>query len=213
MDDRSDGHLLAAWGRGETLAFDTLVRRHQGPLLRHAAALLGEGGSPEDAVQETFLRLAEKPPTLSASAQGDPAAERAVLACWLHRVTRNLCLDAMRSERRRRKREEWVAAREESADGLTSVEEEETRQAVERSLSRLPADQREVLVLRLLGERTYKEIAEITGKKVGTIGWLISVGLKTLGRELAPLIGAADVAHSPDAPGTTRAARLQGELS
>ena len=106
--------------------------------------------------------------------------------------------------------------REESADGLASVEEEETRQAVERSLSRLPADQREVLVLRLLGERTYKEIAEITGKKVGTIGWLISVGLKTLGRELAPLLGAADVAHSPHAPGApgaVRAARLQGELS
>ena len=57
-----------------------------------------------------------------------------------------------------------------------------------RELARLPVDQREVLVLRLLDERSYKEIAEITGKKIGTVGWLISVGLKELGQRLGPLM-------------------------
>ncbi len=209
MDDRSDGHLLAAWSRGETLAFEALVRRYQGPLLRHAGALLGEG-SPEDVVQEAFLRLAERPPALPADVEGDPAAERAVLASWLHRVTRNLCLDAMRSERRRRTREERAAASEASAGGLAAVEEADTRLAVEQSLARLPADQREVLVLRLLGDRSYREIAEITGKKIGTIGWLISVGLKTLSRELAPLVGLRSEAP---AFGEAQASRLQGGLS
>ena len=41
-----------------------------------------------------------------------------------------------------------------------------------RALAPLAPEQREVLVLRLLGERCYKEIAEITGKKIGTVGWL-----------------------------------------
>ena len=81
-----------------------------------------------------------------------------------------------------------MAARDESAGGLDAVEAEDTRAAVERGLTRLPEDQREVLVLRLFGDRSYKEIAEITGKKVGTIGWLISVGLKALSTELAPLV-------------------------
>jgi RNA polymerase sigma-70 factor (ECF subfamily) len=58
---------------------------------------------------------------------------------------------------------------------------------VEAELQKLPGDQREVLVLRLLGERSYKEIAEITGKKVGTVGWLVSEGLKALSANLAPL--------------------------
>lgn len=207
MDDRSDGHLLAAWSQGETLAFDVLVLRYQGPLLRHAGALLGDGRSPEDVVQETFLRLAEKPPTLPPEVAGDPVAERAVLASWLHRVTRNLCLDAMRSERRRRTREEEVAVLEASSGGLALVEEADTREAVEQSLARLPADQREVLVLRLLGDRSYREIAEITGKKIGTIGWLISVGLKTLSRELAPLVGFPSEAP---ALGEAQASGLQG---
>jgi len=68
------------------------------------------------------------------------------------------------------------------------VEANDTRAAVQKSLGRLPRDQCEVLVLRLLGEKSYREIAEITGKKTGTVGWLVSVGLKALGAELTPLL-------------------------
>ena len=46
-------------------------------------------------------------------------------------------------------------------------------------------------MLRLIGERSYREIADITGKKVGTVGWLISEGLDALGRELAHLLPGA----------------------
>src|SRR5262245_54588462 len=64
MDQPSDGALLAAVRSGEPSALNELVLRHQGVLLRHARALLGEGGPFEDAVQETFLRLLERPPVL-----------------------------------------------------------------------------------------------------------------------------------------------------
>ena len=47
-----------------------------------------------------------------------------------------------------------------------------------------------MLVLRLLSERSYKEIAEITGKPIGTVGWLVSIGLKALSEALAPVLGA-----------------------
>jgi RNA polymerase sigma-70 factor (ECF subfamily) len=94
----------------------------------------------------------------------------------------------MRAEKRRKRREEDVAANEGHTGGLETVESRDTRAAVERELERLPVDQREVLVLRLLGDRSYKEIAEITGKNIGTVGWLISVGLKALGEGLEPLL-------------------------
>ena len=48
-----------------------------------------------------------------------------------------------------------------------------------------------MLVLRLLGDKSYREIADITGKKIGTVGWLVSVGLKALSAELAPLLSVA----------------------
>src|SRR4030095_6375942 len=107
--------------------------------------------------------------------------ERVQLLSWLHKVTRNACMDTIRSDSRRKRREHEVAAREGAEGGVATVEERDTRALVERELSKLPVDQREVLALRLMGERSYKEIAEITGKNVGTVGWLISVGLKALG--------------------------------
>jgi RNA polymerase sigma-70 factor, ECF subfamily len=187
----SDGELLESHRRGEAGAFTTLVLLHQATLLRHARAILGAGSPYEDVVQEVFLRLAQSPPVLPEEARGDPRLERAHLLSWLHKVTRNCCMDTIRSEGRRRRRESDAAPGEAAPDshsGVTTVEELDTRAAVERELAKLPVDQREVLVLRLLGDRSYKEIAEITGKKIGTVGWLVSVGLKTLAKELEPLL-------------------------
>ena len=113
-------------------------------------------------------------------------------------------MDAMRAETRRRRREESAAAPEATGGGLASVEAEDTRAAVERELMQLPVDQRDVLVLRLLAERSYREIAEITGKKVGTVGWLISEGLSTLSRRLAHLVDPNTGPESGSALGALR---------
>ena len=196
MTDRNEAELLERFHAGAQDAFAELVRMHQGPLLRYARGLLGSGSAYEDVVQEAFLKLAQSPPVISAEGEG--------LGPWLFRVARNLCMDVMRSETRRKKREETVAAREATAGGIQAVEARDTRQAVEQKLAGLPVDQRDVLVLRLLGDKSYKEIAAITGKKIGTVGWLVSEGLKALSSELAPLFHG----ESPSS-----ASRLQGETS
>lgn len=193
----SDGALIERLGRGDGSALAPLVERYQGALLRHARALVGDDSAHHDVVQETFLKLLERPPVLPDAVRGDLQAESAHLASWLHTVTRNGCMDTLRSEKRRRQREESVAstetARESHSGGAGLVEERDTRAAVERGLESLPPDQREVLVLRLVAERSYKEIAEITGRKIGTVGWLISEGLTALADKLGPLL---DVASS-----------------
>jgi len=172
-----------------------LVERHQSVLSGHARALLGFGGAVEDVVQEVYLRLLEHPPEIPPEHAGDADAERAHLRSWLHKVTRNCCMDTIRADSRRRSREQVAAvpdvAPRRAAAGAEAVELHDTRAAVERELSKLSEDQREVLVLRLLGERSYKEIAEITGKKIGTVGWLISEGLQRLSEQLAPLVEGA----------------------
>lgn len=183
----SQAQLLDAFRAGDRAAFAELVQIHQGPLLRMARCLLGWSSTYEDVVQEAFLKLAQVPPTLPEEVVGDLRREHAQLSSWLHKVTRNLCMDVMRSETRRRKREKVVALNEAADGGQSSVDARDTRDAVVQKLGRLPVDQREVLVLRLLGDKSYREIADITGKKVGTVGWLISVGLKALSVELAPL--------------------------
>lgn len=187
----SDGDLLAAWhARRDPDAFAALVRAHEAVLIHHAIGLVGDRSRAEDVVQEVFLKLANKPPVLPDDVVGDAERERAQTRSWLHRVTRNACMDTLRTEKRRKRREEEAAGSEATSGGVERVEQDDTRAAVERGIEQLPNDQREVLVLRLIGERSYREIAEITGKKVGTVGWLISEGLNALSRDLAHLVPA-----------------------
>jgi RNA polymerase sigma-70 factor, ECF subfamily len=215
----SDGELLSAFRNGDATAFTDLVELHQGTLLRHARALLGPGSLYEDAVQEVFLKLAQSPPEIPEEAAGDPRLERTHLLAWLHTVTRNCCMDTIRAEKRRKRREGDVATAEASEGGHSAIEGNDTRAAVEREIGKLPVEQREVLVLRLLSERSYKEIAEITGKPIGTVGWLVSLGLKALSEALTPVLG-RELATEPvrstrNEPGAA-SARLdvvRGELS
>jgi RNA polymerase sigma-70 factor, ECF subfamily len=219
MTDTSDGQLLREFRSGDRSAFSALVIRHEAALLRHARALLGSGSAYEDVVQEVFLKLAQVPPEIPPECNGDAEIERLHLTAWLHKVTRNACMDVMRSESRRRRREHDAASEEGHTGDIALVEERDTRAAVRRELDKLPVDQREVLVLRLLDERSYKEIADVTGKKIGTVGWLISVGLKTLGEKLEPLMrgerGDEGRRAASESRGTspTRLDLVQGELS
>ncbi|MBI4880055.1 MAG: RNA polymerase sigma factor [Planctomycetes bacterium] len=188
MTEPTDADLLRSWRRGDATAFAALVDRYQGPLLAFARFLPCGASGAEDVVQEVLLRLARNPPELPRETAEEQRPPEARLASWLYRVTRNCAMEQVRSDARRRIREERTAPREMLEGGPPAIEQDDTRRAVEEGLLALAEDQREALVLRLFGERSYREIAEITGQKAGTVAWLISEGLKTLSRRLAPLL-------------------------
>ena len=183
MEDLSTAELLKRARARDEAAFAELVKRHQAVLLRTARGLLGPGGAHEDAVQETFWKLCRKPPHLT---DEDPELQERQLGRWLLQVTRNHCMDQARQETRRRRRERASARPESTPGGIDRVETADEGQRVEQMLHTLPEAQREVLVLRLCSEKSYREIAEMTGRTVGTVGWLISQGLKELTARLEP---------------------------
>ncbi len=183
--ERTNAWLLSRWHDGDVAAFRELVRRHQGTLLSYARFLPTGPELAEDVVQETFLRFARTPPELPPETEGNERLAKAHLVSWLLRVTRNCAMETIRSEVRRTRRERLVSPPEAVPGGQSSVEHADTRRAVEEGISRLPDAQREVLVLRLLGDRSYRDIASITGKKPGTVAWLVSEGLKSLTHVLA----------------------------
>ncbi|MFT4542134.1 MAG: RNA polymerase sigma-70 factor (ECF subfamily) [Planctomycetota bacterium] len=207
MTRKNDATPLQLHRAGDPSAFAELVERHQSALLRLARMLLGRGQAHDDVVQEAFLRLAQKPPLFDDGI--DPKAERARLASWLYTVTRNICMDVLRAETRRKSRERAAAAEEACEGGLRAVDAADTRALVEARLMALPVDQREVLVLRLLLEKSYREIAEITGKTIGTVGWIVSVGLKALSSDLEPLLAGA-AGQSTGIKRTERNGQAQG---
>jgi RNA polymerase sigma-70 factor (ECF subfamily) len=109
--------------------------------------------TPDDVVQEAFVRLAGQPAPPS-----DPVA-------WLYRVVRNGAISAARSDRRRRRHEaaaasgEWFLPAEPSAlDGTVAT----------AAIESLPLEEREVIVAHVWGGLTFGQIAEITGVSSST---------------------------------------------
>jgi RNA polymerase sigma-70 factor (ECF subfamily) len=142
---------------------------------QHAAALVLYArqwcATPEDVVQEAFVKLAAQRPV-----------PENVLA-WLYRVVRNGALTAARTERRRRKHEAIAAAR------LPSwfVPSEGTRldgEAATAALQTLPIEERETLVAHLWGGLTFEQIGEVTGVSSSTAHRRYLAGLSALRERL-----------------------------
>jgi RNA polymerase sigma-70 factor (ECF subfamily) len=153
----NDGDELRRFLGGDHGAFALLLERHQAPLLRYAAHLLGPGeagDTAEDAVQETFLRLLREAKSLVANES---------LAPWLFRVCRNLCADVQRKEVRMQQRHRRVAVPDLDEPGPAGIEVEEERGKVRELLGRLPAAEREILVLKVLEGKSFREIQALQG--------------------------------------------------
>jgi RNA polymerase sigma-70 factor (ECF subfamily) len=156
---------------------DVEALRHA--LLGYCYRLLGAAGEAEDAVQETMIRAYRDLETF------DPG--RASLTTWVHRIAHNVCVDLLRSDRRRAQPMglspepaseppgeplsgvHWVEPMPDSrllisADPATQlVERESVRLAFVAALQHLSATQRAVLVLRDVLRFTAAETALIVG--------------------------------------------------
>jgi RNA polymerase sigma factor (sigma-70 family) len=124
----------------------------------HAAALCLYArqwcACPEDVVQVAFCKLASQ-----SAWPDDPPA-------WLFKVVRNAALDAAKSDRRRRKREEKVARpvhwfQEASIDGIDAA-------VAVSALEALPAELREVIIARLWGDLSLAQISELMDCSITT---------------------------------------------
>ena len=124
--------------------------------------------TPEDVVQESFIKLArqKEPPY-------HPVA-------WLYRVVRNRAISESRSEQRRKNHEGRVAAK---APLWFMPSEDPTKldaQQATRSLESLPMDQREIIVAHLWGGLTFEQIAELVGGSAPTCWRRYTAGLAAL---------------------------------
>lgn len=178
----TDQQLLAAYISGRDVdCLGHLCLRYEQSLLRFVGRLLGDPEMAQDVVQEAFLEVARHPRRLTR-----------VENChnWLLRVVRNLGMTHLRRVARQRKHVAAVARQapvEPAGVAPEAVlEADETRAEVHAALTRLPTRQRELLLLRVQENKSYREIAEITGLTATNVGYLLHQALRTLGRQLAP---------------------------
>ncbi len=116
----------------------------------------------DDVVQEAFLRAYRFFPSFRG---GDPRP-------WLLAIVRNTCWTWLRANRSREAPVDLDGA-DEPVETAASAEEDLLRRAdgarLTRALEELPAEFREVVVLREIEDLSYREIAEVAGIPVGTV--------------------------------------------
>lgn len=148
--------LLARGGLND--AFDTLIRRHQRPVLRVALRSLGEASLAADVAQNTFVALLRALPDYRPSGQ---------FKAFLYRILLNQCRMARRSERSlQRALDQASNAAEANAHEVLLREQ---RRDIERALLGLSDKLREVVVLRFGADFNYDEIGQTLGIPTGTV--------------------------------------------
>jgi RNA polymerase sigma-70 factor (ECF subfamily) len=199
--ERTDEELLAAYRHGDAGAFELLLGRHRAPLFTFLVRMLGDKEKAEDLAQEAFLRVIK-------SAQS--WEQRARFQTWLYTIARNLCVDAARRDRFRRadsldeQGPDGERARVESVAGngidpARGAQSAFLRPLLQKALLGLPAEQREVFVLREQTGVPFKEISEILGVNENTVKSRMRYAIEGLRKALRAVgIDAETAAEEPD---------------
>lgn len=154
----SDAELVASAQAGNLEAFETLVRRHLGAVHGHALRFFGERGAAEDAAQEVFVKVYRS----LADFDG-----RSAFPTWLFRVTRNVCLDMFRQQKRRATPVDPAELpHSSSADFSDSVVLSE---ALESALRTLNPEERDAFNAVTLFGLSYEMAGEALGVPAGTV--------------------------------------------
>jgi RNA polymerase sigma-70 factor (ECF subfamily) len=157
-------------------AIQHVYRLHAGGIYRYALSQLGERAAAEDVVAEVFLRLMD---TIERyEYRGVP------LQAYLFRIARNQIVDLQR----RRGRLSGLDALSESAqlslDPAVLAEKRLSWADLQRMLTRLTDEQRQVVLLKFVEEMDTREIAMVMGKSEGAVKGLQHRAFESLRRLL-----------------------------
>ena len=165
---QTDAALLSAYQTGSSAAIEELVYRYKDRIYTAIAVLVKDRNLAEDIFQETFLKVIR-------TIKNGGYSEQGKFLPFALRVAHNLCMDHFRRVRQHipitlpdgRDLSEILPLGEASHAG-EKMERRQTHEGIRHLVNLLPDEQREVIVLRMYGEHSFKEIAAQTGVSINT---------------------------------------------
>jgi RNA polymerase sigma-70 factor (ECF subfamily) len=186
-EEVSDEALMVRFQRGERSAFATLVRRHKTAIYNFVLRQVRVASVAEDLVQDVFVKVVQN--------AGDFKHE-ARFTTWAYAIARNLCIDHLRKMSLRRHPSldhsdsgEGPTLGERTADVRPSVDRvaigNELAARIVEAVEQLPQEQREVFLLREIGNVPFKDIAEMTKVPENTVKSRMRYALERLQETLS----------------------------
>ncbi len=170
----ADEELYRQFAEGDERAFAVLLDRYGNRVLGYLTRFFGDREMATDLTQDVFLRVIQA---------ADDFRGQSSFATFVFRIVRNLCIDVMRARAARpdagalpldgdggddsRPLSEVVAGPSPEGDARTFSNELST--ALEAGLVKLPAEQREVFLMREVEGLRFGEIADVLGVNENTV--------------------------------------------
>src|SRR5450755_3253362 len=209
MSGETDEQLMHAYRAGDARAFEVLLERHERKVWGFLRRSVGDATVAEDLLQEVFLRV------IKARAEWKGEAK---FTTWVYAIARNLCVDHARRAVHRDARSldaptradeenpetlhDRLASNERDAEG--SASDGEVRARVDAAVAALPADQREVFLLREVMDMPFAEIAVVVGAPEPTVKSRMRYALERLREALDDLRAGAAPRRSAGPSGGAR---------
>ncbi len=157
-----DALLVKNYVEGNENALATLIKRHESKIYGFIYSKIADRDISNDIFQDTFIKVIK---TLKSNSYN----EEGKFLPWVMRISHNLIVDHFRKTKKMpmyRETEEFSIFSVMSDDSLT-IENKMIFDQVEVDLKKiieeLPDDQKEVLVMRMYQDMSFKEISELTG--------------------------------------------------
>lgn len=185
----SGEELIARARRGDEEAFRLIFVRYTRPVISFIFYMVNRSDVAEELAQETFVRAYKNLGSLR---------EEDKLSTWLFGIARNVALESIRDRRLRERRsvelDERAAleVRDPSRSPAVQLLDKELGGVVRCALLKLDEDKRTVFTLKVYQQRSYDEIAEITGFSIPKIRNDLYRARAEMRRRLSSYLGVKD---------------------
>lgn len=168
IDSRlSDSQLVSLYQNGNHEAFEMLLHRHKSKIYTAIYLIVKDRYTAEDLLQETFIKAIN-------TINGGRYNEEGKFLPWISRIAHNLAIDHFRKDKRYPE-----VVLEDGSPLMNSLEFAEdsaeaaqvmrdTRSRLRDYIKELPAEQKQVLIMRQFLEMSFQEIADRTGVSINT---------------------------------------------
>lgn len=167
--------LIQNYKNGNSDAFGDLYDLYANKIYNFIYFKIHHKETAEDLMSQTFLKALEK------LDQFNP--QKGNFSSWLYRIARNNVIDHVRTNKNITELTETLELSKEE-DFAGKIDTDENKKELRKVLKKLKPDQQELVILRVWHELSYKEIAEITGKKENNLKMKFSRTLNSLRKEL-----------------------------
>src|SRR5437763_738131 len=178
-------HLIVRAREGDEEAFRLIFERYSRPIISFIYDMVNDRAHAEELTQETFVRAHRHLGALR---------EEAKFSTWLFSIAKNVARESLRTAQSRSRKvslddESVLELSDAGPSPVAALMDKELNEVVRRALAGLEEDKRLVFTLKVFQQRSYEEIAEITGFSLPKVKTDLHRARTELRRRIRPYLG------------------------